>query len=500
MPSQRRVILAIADLAAVALAIAASAGFVFGWPAAGAFLLDRAAALLVPMAVALPAFYLAGLYSTRRLRSARDAIVPAVKAVALILAISLAAWAPGSGPEVGRRFVLELGMLIGAGVITVRLAVSRSRGVLDACTLVIGSPRLASEIAALMRQHPDAPLRIVGIIPYPDARDGDREVPWIFPVLGNLDALEDVVAGNRVVQILLPPRVRDDVDLVARLRRLSYRGVSLVGLVSLYEELAQEIPLEHVDDDWLFDAAFAASKLHIRKMKRVVDVIASVLLLVPAAPLLALAAAAIKLTSRGPVVFSQERSGLGGKPFPVLKLRTMYQDAEKLTGPVWSTDDDPRITRAGKILRKFRIDELPQLWNVLRGDMSLVGPRPERPVFVEKLSEVIPHYRERLLVRPGITGWAQVLAPYAASVGDSARKLQFDLYYTKNLSLSLDLVILLLTARTVLFGRERVQGGMSAGQQAAAMPVFEPSNMPAMVEASAGLRRARSGRDDVARA
>jgi lipopolysaccharide/colanic/teichoic acid biosynthesis glycosyltransferase len=215
---------------------------------------------------------------------------------------------------------------------------------------------------------------------------------------------------------------------------------------------------------------------------------------------LALTALAIKLTSRGPIVFSQERTGLEGEPFRVLKLRTMYQDAERLTGPVWSTDDDPRITRVGKLLRKFRIDELPQLWNVLRGDMSLVGPRPERPVFVEQLAKAIPHYRERLLVRPGITGWAQVMAPYAASVGDSARKLQFDLYYTKNVSLWLDAVILLLTARTVLFGRERAQGGMSAGRQlAGAETVGAPAGVdPAVLDA---MRLGNGGRGgDIARA
>jgi exopolysaccharide biosynthesis polyprenyl glycosylphosphotransferase len=252
--------------------------------------------------------------------------------------------------------------------------------------------------------------------------------------------------------------------LLRTLRPLRYRGVELLDFVSLYEELAREIPLEHIDDEWLLRASTMSSRLHIRRMKRVLDVAVAVVLLLPAALLTALAAVAIKIDSSGAVLFRQPRVGLAGRKFTVLKLRTMCQDAERLTGAVWSTENDSRITRVGRILRKFRIDELPQLWNVLRGDMSLVGPRPERPEFVSQLCEQVPFYAERLLVRPGVTGWAQVMAPYAASVSDSTRKLQFDLYYVKNLSLALDLFILFKTARTVLFGRERVQGGMVAGR------------------------------------
>jgi lipopolysaccharide/colanic/teichoic acid biosynthesis glycosyltransferase len=149
----------------------------------------------------------------------------------------------------------------------------------------------------------------------------------------------------------------------------------------------------------------------------------------------------------------------------LLKLRTMQADAEKATGPVWAEDDDPRITAAGRFLRKYRIDELPQLWNVLVGDMSMVGPRPEREVFARELAASLPLFSERLLVRPGITGWAQVMAPYASTVADSYRKLQFDLYYAKHMSLFLDAVVAVKTVRTMLLGREREQGGLAAGAQ-----------------------------------
>jgi exopolysaccharide biosynthesis polyprenyl glycosylphosphotransferase len=400
--------------------------------------------------------------------------------------VTSAFWYVTVSPEVGRRIIWRFAALTVCAIVAVRFVHARSHGILDVRALVVGSPRLALDVAKLLLAHPGAPLRIVGAVrcdEEPGPSDRDARVPAFgYPVLGDLDALEALVAEHRISRIILPARLRMYPALLRRVRPLSYQGVTLVDFVSLHEELAKEIPLEHVDDDWLFAAASAPSQLHIRRLKRMTDVLASVLLLVAATPILLVAAATVKLTSRGPVLFRQERSGLGSRPFMVLKLRTMRDDAEKLTGPVWSTDDDPRITWVGRILRKFRIDELPQLWNVLRGDMSLVGPRPERPVFVEKLSDVIPHYSERLLVRPGITGWAQVLAPYAASVGDSARKLQFDLYYTKNLSLSLDLLILLLTAKTVVFGRERAQGGMTAGQQLATIPTLERANASPMLD------------------
>jgi exopolysaccharide biosynthesis polyprenyl glycosylphosphotransferase len=177
--------------------------------------------------------------------------------------------------------------------------------------------------------------------------------------------------------------------------------------------------------------------------------------LVLALPVMTAVAIAIKLDSRGPVLFRQPRLGQNGSVFILNKFRSMREDAEKDTGPVWAQDRDPRITRIGAILRRTRLDELPQLFNVLVGHMSFIGPRPERPEFVYELQKVIPFYMERLSVKPGITGWAQVRYRYGASVDDALQKLQFDLYYIKNLSLFLDLLILLNTVQVVLFARGR---------------------------------------------
>jgi len=170
-------------------------------------------------------------------------------------------------------------------------------------------------------------------------------------------------------------------------------------------------------------------------------------------PIMALVAAAVKATSAGPVLYRQERVGLNGHIFTVFKVRTMRQDAEAATGPVWSLRNDARVTPIGRFLRRARLDEIPQLWNVLRGEMSFVGPRPERPSFVEQLTAQIPFYGQRHVVKPGLTGWAQVRYSYGASVEDAIEKLQYDLYYIKNLSFSLDLVIVLETIKTVVLRR-----------------------------------------------
>jgi exopolysaccharide biosynthesis polyprenyl glycosylphosphotransferase len=286
---------------------------------------------------------------------------------------------------------------------------------------------------------------------------------------GSLDALgrasepgslEERVTSNRIDCIVLVGAEARRPELLGRVRKLCYEGIAVLDRVALEERVVRRVRPEWVDDRWLLAAATSGSAWHLRWAKRAVDLAGALGILFLAWPVLAAAAALVRLTSPGPALYRQERVGRHGRTFPILKLRTMYQDAEKRSGPVWSTDADPRITPVGRYLRKFRVDELPQLWNVLRGEMSLIGPRPERPVFVEQLAQSIPHYKDRHLVKPGITGWAQVMAPYAASVEDAWHKHTYDLFYVKHVSLVLDLLILMKTVRTVVFGREREQGGV----------------------------------------
>ncbi|MDF5707617.1 MAG: sugar transferase [Nostoc sp. S4] len=243
---------------------------------------------------------------------------------------------------------------------------------------------------------------------------------------------------------------------VQQLMQMRLRGIPIYTLPDVYETFWYKLPSSLLQDKWLaFSDGFNLMPGYFSmKLKRVVDLILIIFLGVLVAPFLLLVALLIKLDSPGPVFYSQMRSGLYGKPFRVHKFRSMYQDAEKL-GAQWASQRDPRITRVGYWLRLLRIDELPQIWNVLQGDMSLIGPRPERPEFDVQLKEVIPYYEIRYLIKPGITGWAQVMYPYGASIEDAYEKLAYDLYYIKNYSIWLDLAIVFKTIRVVLLGKGR---------------------------------------------
>jgi len=237
------------------------------------------------------------------------------------------------------------------------------------------------------------------------------------------------------------------------LLKCKVRGVNIIDGEGFYERITGKILVEKINPSWLiFSEGFVKSKT-ARLVKRIVGFIGAFFGMIILLPLFALVALAIKLETRGPIFFSQERVGENREIFNILKFRSMKADAEESSGPVWATDDDPRITRVGKIIRKLRIDEFPQMWNVIKGEMSFVGPRPEREFFVQELEKKIPYYRERYTVKPGITGYAQVLYPYGASEQDALEKLKYDLYYIKNMSPILDLMVIFKTIKIVLLGR-----------------------------------------------
>jgi sugar transferase (PEP-CTERM system associated) len=231
------------------------------------------------------------------------------------------------------------------------------------------------------------------------------------------------------------------------------KGIDVIEGTSFYEMLAGKIIVDQINPAWIiFSAGFYKSRTR-RFIKRTLDLLLSVSMAILFLPLILVTAILIKIDSKGPVLFSQERIGKNKVPYMLYKFRSMVQDAEKQSGPVWASDNDKRITRIGSVIRKWRIDEIPQLWNVLKGDMSFVGPRPEREFFVNKLEKVIPYYGERFSVKPGITGWAQVCYGYGASVDDAVEKVNYDLFYIKNMSSFMDLMIILRTIKIVLFGK-----------------------------------------------
>jgi len=281
----------------------------------------------------------------------------------------------------------------------------------------------------------------------------DRHTFSGAPLLGAEPDLNKIVESEKVDLVILATTQPKSDRLNENLIRLRQRGVYLVSMPALYEGLTGEIPYEHINSDWLLEACLRQKKFGILKAKRFFDILFSLIGIGVTSPVMLLAAILIKLNSKGPVLFSQERLGLDAKPYKLFKFRTMVDDAEAKTGAVMATVHDKRITPVGKFFRKFRIDELPQFFNVLRGEMSLIGPRPERAVFIRHFEKKIPFYSLRLAVKPGITGWAQVRFDYASTFEDIQEKFRYDLYYLKNLSALLDLHIFILTLRVILFGK-----------------------------------------------
>jgi exopolysaccharide biosynthesis polyprenyl glycosylphosphotransferase len=234
---------------------------------------------------------------------------------------------------------------------------------------------------------------------------------------------------------------------------LKSHGVRVLEGTEVYEAITGKVPIEYVRLSWLlFSPGCYASRFFLA-YKRLASVAVSILGMVLALPLLPFIILAIRLSSSGPILYRQKRVGRDNAVFHCYKFRTMRADAEADTGPTWATDDDPRITRLGRFLRLSRMDEIPQLWNVFKGDMSIVGPRPERPEFVSALTQQIPHYQLRHGVRPGITGWAQIRYKYGNSIEDTKEKLRYDLFYIKNMSVGLDVLVFLETVKVVLWGR-----------------------------------------------
>jgi sugar transferase, PEP-CTERM system associated/exopolysaccharide biosynthesis polyprenyl glycosylphosphotransferase len=272
------------------------------------------------------------------------------------------------------------------------------------------------------------------------------------PCLGEAASILDVVVRHNASRVVILDTFYLDSDLARRLFDAKLHGLKVDDMRSLYERLARRLPVDLIEDEWLLlENGFNMNANNsMVRLKRAMDVILSLLLLTLTLPVVLVTALLVRLESKGAVLYSQRRVGLGGKEFTVYKIRSMRQDAESGKA-VWAEKNDPRVTRVGKFIRKTRIDELPQLVNVLRGEMSLIGPRPERRDFVEELEQKLPYYTVRHTVKPGITGWAQVCYPYGASLEDSRYKLEYDLFYIKNISPLLELKILLRTIGVVLF-------------------------------------------------
>ncbi|SRR5579884_291363 len=415
----------------------------------------KAASMMPAMMACILVFHVSGLHDSIAVCDPREFVTSVVNSTGMgvLLALGLGHFVPALYTD--KKTVLEGALTAGCVPLllrpVLRSLIRRKRFVEG--ILIVGTGELAGKLYRALAKAPG----------HWRGKKGPLQTPIEFPAAPrggaaviDCDEIPELAARERISRVIVAERdSQRRTEVAAALLDCRLRGLRVTDAVDFYEKLSGKIWLEGLHPQWLvYTDGFDRSRLTVC-LKRCLDLLFAALLLLLTSPVLLIVAAAIRLDSGGPVLFRQVRVGQHGKPFVLYKFRSMRQDAEAETGPVWAREHDSRVTAVGKILRKFRLDEIPQAFNVLRGDMSFVGPRPERPFFVQMLRPKIPFYDLRHCVKPGITGWAQIEYPYGASIEDAYEKLQYDLYYAKHMSLRCDAVILLRTLGIVLFGRGR---------------------------------------------
>jgi sugar transferase (PEP-CTERM system associated) len=393
----------------------------------------------------------AGLYEPSADRALQQRVSRALVAVVLALPVAYALFWILPGPIAQSSLLPYVAIVAVLGVIAYRSLIAQfgQSALLQRRILVLGTGEVARQVSESL-QASDPNARVVGYFPCPN--DGPVAVPaaQILEPSGSLAAAAKRAHVDEVIVALSERRsgsmsLRDLLDC-------KIGGIRVSDLSTHFEKQLGQIRLEYVNASWLIFGDGFNQGIFRTAIKRVFDIVSASFLLILTLPLIAITALLVALDSRGPIFYRQERVGLNGKGFNVVKFRSMRSDAE-LSGPRWACAADDRVTRVGRVIRKLRIDELPQLVNVLKGEMSLVGPRPERPFFVEPLTSEVPYYAVRHSIKPGLTGWAQVRYQYGSTVDDAKQKLQYDLFYVKNHTLFLDLLIMLETVSVVLTGK-----------------------------------------------
>ena len=393
-----------------------------------------------------------GIYQRVHSRTREETQARAVLSLYLAIPLAYLVFALLSVAEVDRGFMLLSGLAALFATLSrrVHLAHSRTSSLLSHRVLVLGVGEEAENVGRVLHKS-DPDIHIVGF--YPSVNDTEIVVPAQV-ILSQDRSLSDTAHALRVDEIIVAVRERRGGSLPLReLLDCKLSGVRVLDLASYFERALGQIRLDSLRVGWLIFGEGFRQSWRRTTIKRLFDIVVAFLMLLLATPVMLLAAILIVLEDGFPIFYRQERVGLDGRLFKIIKFRSMRNDAESDGKPRWATVDDDRVTRVGRVLRKLRIDELPQLYNVLTGDMSLVGPRPERPYFVDQLTRDIPFFAVRHSVKPGLTGWAQVSYPYGATIDDAVQKLQYDLYYVKNHSLFLDVVVLFETVGVVLTGK-----------------------------------------------
>lgn len=317
--------------------------------------------------------------------------------------------------------------------------------------LIIGSGDLAKKVGDEIFDNEELGLKLVGFI---DEDLSKINGPVInSKVIGRYDDIKKLVHSKKISRIIVALADRRSKLPMSVLLECKMSGMQIEEGVAFHERVKGKIPIDQLKPSWIVFSNGFKLLMPIKILKRAMDIFFSIILILLSIPIFLIFPLLIKLDSRGSIFFKQIRVGENGKEFEIYKFRSMKQDAEVDSGPVWAGLSDKRVTRIGRIIRKLRIDELPQLYNVIKGEMSFIGPRPERPYFVEKLQKQIPYYKVRTAIKPGITGWTQIKYPYGATFNDAIEKLQYDMYYIKNMSPLLDILILFWTIKVVLTGK-----------------------------------------------
>jgi sugar transferase (PEP-CTERM system associated) len=314
--------------------------------------------------------------------------------------------------------------------------------------LLVGNSPVLTEIVEYLSNHPENGLRLVGLV-----SDDVDATPLDIKFLGRLDALREVVEASQPTRIVVGMRERRNRLPVGELLELRYTGYVIEEAPSAYERICGRVCMKELRPSQLIYSGEFSRRRRVVFLQSATNLLLAAIGVTISLPLMIITAIAVRLSSPGPILYRQRRVGMDGATFTVFKFRSMTVNAEADTGAVWASRNDPRVTAVGRIIRKIRFDELPQLFNVMRGEMSIVGPRPERPEFVQTLAEQIPYYRQRHAVRPGITGWAQINYKYGDTLEDTIAKLEYDLYYIKNMSFSIDTYIMFHTVKAMLLSR-----------------------------------------------
>ena len=438
----------VASVAIFAPSMSLWIGDIAFWPAAGGFL----AITVVPSVILWSAFGLRGLKSRVPLALCCQTLVTTMS-MAIYYLVSMSSGGMGSESR-----VMILGFGVFAGLKLLEFSFDKFRRTflgVGKRVLVVGDGLMAELMEEYIASSKGRYV-MLGRVSCPSTRDD-------YPGEAADDEMAECRTGRvlRLAQNFMADKIvvslaeRRGFFPVEELLNCKLAGIEVVDAPTFYESATHKLLIENITPSWfIFSHGFKVTWF-LRLSKRVLDLTASSLGLLFFLPVVPFVILAIKLDSPGPILFRQVRVGEGDKPFTLMKFRSMRQDAESRTGAVWSQANDPRITKVGNFLRRSRLDEIPQLLNILKGDMSLVGPRPERPEFVDKLKKRIPYYSERHYVKPGLTGWAQVCYPYGSSVEDAIEKLRYDLYYIKNISILLDFYIIFKTFGVVLLGKGR---------------------------------------------